>query len=257
MTGEKVPDKATRDDVEGALARVADDVRNWKAGHGRGVDPGGFLMKWANEMFEAPKVNASVLLNKLVRQAVTAARGHSLRKWGKPSRLRGILSRAGWGDEAPLFPVWRGPRPRVVLVLDRSFSMGWGKGSRAARATNEALGFVRAAQGDAFGLAVNVEVQAAVPVRTADDLLKLNIGGGGTDMRVGVRSAMDKKLHADVIVLITDGETPWPAPHEMPKCPMVTLVVNEKRGYGEHVWASVPRHIKAHAVFVGTNEEAS
>jgi len=35
-------------------------------------------------------------------------------------------------------------------------------------------------------------------------------GGGGTDMTI-VLEAADKKYKPDVIVLVTDGYTPWPA----------------------------------------------
>ena len=246
-----LPDRATSDEVEGATVKVADEVRKWKPGNGRGIAPGDALMGWANDMLNPPKVNAMVLLNKELRCAIAGARGHSVRKWGKPSRTRDIMRGLGWGDEAPLMPVKRGPRPRVVLVLDRSGSMGWGKGSRAARATSEALGFVLAAHGDAYGLAVDAAVQAAVPVHSLEDLMKLNKGGGGTDMRVGIRAAGKPELKADVIVLLTDGETPWTLAHDMPKARVVTLCINETR----RSFDQMPGHLKAHAVYVPTTEE--
>lgn len=246
-----LPDKATSDEVEGKLVRVADAVRKWASGGGRGAAPGSALMEWAEGMFAAPKLNPMTLLQKEVRSAIAGQRGRVAKKWTAPNRRRGVLARNGWGDEAPLMPVLRGPRPRVVLVLDRSGSMGWGEGSRAARATSEAMGFVTAARGDTYGIAVDSVVQKAVPVRSVDELMKLNAGGGGTDMRVGLRAAADPKLKADVIVLLTDGETPWLAANEMPNAPIVTVVINDD----DREFRSLPPHFKARAVFISTREE--
>jgi hypothetical protein len=53
-------------------------------------------------------------------------------------------------------------------------------------------------------------------------------------MRVGIKAAEERKF--DVIVLVTDGYTPWPALHEMPRrARLVTCVVGE---------AEVPAHIR-------------
>lgn len=37
------------------------------------------------------------------------------------------------------------------------------------------------------------------------------LGGGGTDLRTGFATALRARYRPDVIVVLTDGQTPWPA----------------------------------------------
>jgi predicted metal-dependent peptidase len=41
-------------------------------------------------------------------------------------------------------------------------------------------------------------------------------GGGGTDMRIGITAALQEKPTPDIIILFTDGWTPWPS-ERLPK----------------------------------------
>ena len=48
-------------------------------------------------------------------------------------------------------------------------------------------------------------------------------GGGGTDMGVGIMQAMESK--PDVIIVITDGLTPWPA---NPGVPVIVCLFEDR-----------------------------
>jgi predicted metal-dependent peptidase len=75
------------------------------------------------------------------------------------------------------------------------------------------MGITRAV-GNAKGLEViacDSVAYPAVRVRTGADVRKLKLpGGGGTDMRNGIQAALETKPRPDVIVVVTDGYTPWP-----------------------------------------------
>jgi len=50
-------------------------------------------------------------------------------------------------------------------------------------------------------------------------------GGGGTDMRIGINSFNDEPNPPDTVIVITDGDTPWPELDEMPGFPLVAVIV--------------------------------
>ncbi|MFE0465160.1 VWA-like domain-containing protein [Kitasatospora sp. NPDC058965] len=56
------------------------------------------------------------------------------------------------------------------------------------------------------------------------------LGGGGTDLRTGFRTAL--RTRPDVIVVLTDGQTPWPG--ERPPCrTVVGLFPRRRAAYDE------------------------
>ncbi|MBV9172784.1 MAG: hypothetical protein JOZ81_22165, partial [Chloroflexi bacterium] len=57
-------------------------------------------------------------------------------------------------------------------------------------------------------LACDAQVGATTRVRRATDVRL--VGGGGTDMRVGIAAAEASHPRPDVVVVLTDGYTPWP-----------------------------------------------
>lgn len=243
--GGDVPDATSPDELEVAKAQVAHAVMEAAA---RGTMPAGWLLDWANKRFAKPETDWRKVLAAHVVGAVCAARGHTDWKVGPPSRRREIMKTMGHGEEAPIMSVLRGPEPKVTFVLDTSGSMGGvTKGSRLDIALNEAFGLVRTMNCEVFGIACDAAVHAAVSVKSPADILKLSKGGGGTDMRIGIKAAADDKNKPDVVVLITDGETPWPTKHEMPRRARVVVCVTSRSTYA---FDNMPKHLKAHAVYV-------
>jgi predicted metal-dependent peptidase len=58
-------------------------------------------------------------------------------------------------------------------------------------------------------LAVDAAVQEVSRVRDAT-AVRLG-GGGGTDMTVGIHAALSATPRPELVIVLTDGETPWPA----------------------------------------------
>jgi predicted metal-dependent peptidase len=125
--------------------------------------------------------------------------------------------------------------------------MGSGTGSRSDFAFVELFGILKQLNTPFFGIAVDSRIAEAREIRKVTDLASLAKGGGGTDMRVGIQRAAELKPTPDVIVVLTDGETPWPSVEQMPrKSRLVVAVVSESSGAFDHL----PEYIKRSAVFI-------
>jgi predicted metal-dependent peptidase len=89
--------------------------------------------------------------------------------------------------------------------------------------------------------AVDAEVQAVT--RAARGRHIELAGGGGTDMRKGLDAAAALRPRPDVIVVLTDGWTPWPD-----RCPAATVIVGL---IGEHATETDDLPAWARAVRIG------
>jgi len=99
------------------------------------------------------------------------------------------------------------PEPNVAVVVDTSLSVG---DKQLAISLAEIEGILRAA-GQRKGvrvLAVDAAVQTCKRIFSARQVEP--VGGGGTDMRVGLERAITLHPKPEVIIVITDGYTPWP-----------------------------------------------
>ncbi|GLZ15479.1 hypothetical protein Acsp04_57140 [Actinomadura sp. NBRC 104425] len=178
----------------------------------RGDLPDGWR-RWAEQVLE-PAVDWRRVLAGAVREALSWASGAVDYTYRRPSRrgpaLRGVV-----------LPSLRRPLPRVAVVIDTSGSMGE---DELAAALAEVTGVLRevGVRGDRVTvLSVDADVQAASRV-TAADQIELR-GGGGTDMRVGIRRALETPHPPGVVIVLTDGFTPWP--DEPAACRLIAVLI--------------------------------
>jgi predicted metal-dependent peptidase len=178
--------------------RVAQAVRDHAANRSRGHLPGGW-QRWADQTLAGPTIPWRRVLASAVRRAIAHAAGCHDYAYNRPGRRR--IPRV-------VTPALRRPLVTVAVVVDTSGSMGQ---SEVNAALAEVKGVIRAAGIGAQRLVVlacDAAVGAMSRVRRVEDVQL--VGGGGTDMRVGIAAAEACRPHPDVIVVFTDGYTPWP-----------------------------------------------
>ncbi|WP_432976281.1 vWA domain-containing protein [Dactylosporangium sp. CA-233914] len=203
--GVPVPGELDIDGAPGVRSVEAEAIRRQTAeairGHARsrGLVPHGWK-RWADEIAE-PVIDWRRLLTGALRQAVAWASGAVDYTYARPGRrsaaLRGVV-----------LPSLRQPLPRVAIVIDTSGSMG---DDELAAALGEVTGVLRAVgiRGNRVTvLACDADVHAVTRV-TKTEQIQLS-GGGGTDMRVGIARARSSPEPPNIIVVLTDGITPWP-----------------------------------------------
>ncbi|MFD7161400.1 VWA-like domain-containing protein [Kribbella sp. NPDC059898] len=177
---------------------VAVAVQEYGVSKGRGTLPAG-LERWAASTLAPSTVAWTRLLRAAVRRAVSAAASRTDYTYLRPSRRRvaGVV-----------LPAMRGRQVRVTIVVDTSASMG---AEDLAAAMGEVGGVLRAGQvsRDRVRL-LSCDAETGVPQKVASVAAIKLVGGGGTDMRVGIDAAMADRPAPDVVVVLTDGYTPWP-----------------------------------------------
>jgi predicted metal-dependent peptidase len=165
----------------------------------RGRLPGGWR-RWADEILE-PTVDWRRALTGAVREAASWASGAVDYTYQRPSRRGAAVPRV-------VFPSLRRPMPRVAVVVDTSGSMG---ADELRAVLGEVAGVLRAVgigRNRVTVLSCDADVHAVRRVNTVGDVVLA--GGGGTDMRVGIDQAMRNAERPRIIIVLTDGYTPWP-----------------------------------------------
>ncbi|WP_424216500.1 DUF2201 family putative metallopeptidase (plasmid) [Streptomyces sp. BI20] len=192
--------------------------------------------RWAEEALQPPQPWAR-LLGDAVRAAVGGSGAGAHHTYARPARRSAAVPGA-------VLPSPRRRLPRVAVIVDTSGSVS---DRELGTALREIAEIGRALGGRRDRLRV-LSCDAAVHrVRElcADEGLVL-VGGGGTDLRAGFAAALRSGPRPDVVVVLTDGQTPWPA--SRPSCRTVVGLfprpvrdegVEEGGGDGddEEVWA--------------------
>ncbi len=185
------------DDAQQIRRRVAVDYRSHVTS--RGTEPGDAL-RWANQLLE-PRIAWEPLLSGAVRRAVGWVNGRTDYTYTRPSRRQGSSPNV-------VLPGMRRPLPSVAMVVDTSGSVD---DRLLGRAMGEVDGALRSLGIRGEGVTVlscDAAVHTVARVRRARDA-QLG-GGGGTDMRVGLAAAGELRPRPDLVVVFTDGYTPWP-----------------------------------------------
>jgi hypothetical protein len=172
--------------------------------------------RWARATL-APKVDYMATIRTVVRRALRRSTlGRYDRTYARPHRRQ-----ACYGEF--IMPGFYQPRPTPGFLIDTSGSMA---DTQMARAVSELAGLTRQL---GYGADVVVMCCDAVvhSVKQAFTGTPVELyGGGGTDLRVGLRAFIERKVAPiDLLVVVSDCRTPWPK--ERPPFPVITIRVGD------------------------------
>ncbi|MFE9480593.1 VWA-like domain-containing protein [Streptomyces spororaveus] len=207
------PARVGRVEAEALRRQTAQAVRAHLRARGR--VPEGWA-RWAEELLE-PSVDWRRALAGAVREAAAWAAGAVDYTYRRPSRRTPAL-----GGRVVL-PSLRRPLPRVAVVIDTSGSMGPDDLAAALAEVTGVLREVGVGGNRVAVLACDADVHAVTRVSKADEVTLA--GGGGTDMRVGISAALALPDRPNIVVVLTDGHTPWP--QETPSCRLIAALVGD------------------------------
>ncbi|MGW6688337.1 vWA domain-containing protein [Streptomyces sp. NPDC054961] len=189
--------------AQGITGRPGDAPQGWK--------------RWAKEAFHPPQ-EWRELLGAAVRSATSGPGAGADYTYGRPSRRSA-------GLPGVVLPSLRHRPPRVCVIIDTSASVSdseLGSALQEVAAISRAVGgrrdLVRVLSCDASAGTVHQLCRAeGIPL----------VGGGGTDLRTGFAKALRTQPRPDVVVVLTDGQTPWPSAR--PSCRTVVGLFARQR----------------------------
>jgi predicted metal-dependent peptidase len=185
--------------------------------------------RWADEVFHPPQPWRD-LLRAAIRSAVSVPGADDDYTYGRPARRAAALP-------GVVLPSLRHTPVRVSVVIDTSASVS---DAELGSALLETLAITRALGGrrDLVSvLSCDAAARIAHPLCEAEGIAL--IGGGGTDLRAGFATALRAQPRPDVIVVLTDGHTPWPSAR--PSCRTVVGLFDRQRSWNEDDPHYVPR----------------
>ncbi|MCK2214430.1 VWA-like domain-containing protein [Actinomadura sp. ATCC 31491] len=156
--------------------------------------------RWAEEAFHPPQPWRE-LLGAAIRAAVSGPGAGEDYTYGRPSRRSACLP-------GVVLPSLRRRPPRVAVIVDTSGSVS---DAELGTALLEVAAIVAAVGGRrelVSVLSCDAAARVVGPLCRAEGITL--VGGGGTDLRRGFARALRARPAPDVVVALTDGQTPWP-----------------------------------------------
>ncbi|TXS01773.1 hypothetical protein EAO73_25120 [Streptomyces sp. col6] len=157
--------------------------------------------RWAEEAFHPPQAWRD-LLGAALRSAASGPGAGDDYSYGRPSRRSASLP-------GVVLPSLRRRPPRVSVVIDTSGSVS---DAELGSALLEVAAITRAVGGRrdlVTVLSCDAAARVVHPLCRAEGIPL--VGGGGTDLRKGFDRALRTHPRPDVVVALTDGQTPWPS----------------------------------------------
>lgn len=179
--------------------KVASEIRSC-AGKLPGTVPMGW-QRWADDLLE-PKVDWRKALAAVVRTGLASAAGCVDYSYMRPSRRASVTGNV-------ILPALRRPLPAVAVVIDTSRSMSEHLLGEVVAEVEGILRGVGVGRSRIHVLACDTEVHKVQRVTSARQVQLF--GGGGTNMGAGLDTALALRPKPSVVVVLTDGYTPWPA----------------------------------------------
>ncbi|MFB7875124.1 MULTISPECIES: vWA domain-containing protein [unclassified Nocardia] len=193
--------------AQGITGRPGNAPRGWR--------------RWAERALHPPQPWRQ-LLGAAVRSAAAAAGAGADYTYGRPARRSA-------GLPGVVLPSLRRMPPKVSVVIDTSGSVS---DAELGSALLEVAAIAHAVGGRRDLVTVfscDAAVHLAGPLCQAEGMTLM--GGGGTDLRTGFTRALRTTPRPDVLVALTDGQTPWPS--AQPPCRTVVGLFPRPRTWRE------------------------
>ncbi len=163
----------------------------------RGDIPAG-LRRWAEAMLES-KVNWKSILASTIRQSLYSTWGNSDFSYSRPSRR---------SRNNVILPSMRKTIPNIVIICDTSASV-------SEKLLMQSLGEVEAILRSSGVSNQNIRIitcdSAVHTIKKISSSHYIELfGGGGTDMRLGIETSLTLHPKPTLLIVLTDGDTPWP-----------------------------------------------
>lgn len=194
--------------AQGIVGRAGSTPQGWR--------------RWAQEALHPPQPWRD-LLGAAIRSAASAPGVGEDYTYGRPARRSA-------GVPGVVLPSLRRTPPRVGVIIDTSASVS---DAELGSALLEVAAISRAVGGRrdlVTVLSCDAAARVVHPLCRAEGLAL--VGGGGTDLRTGFAKALRARPRPDVLVVLTDGQTPWPA--RRPGCRTVVGLFHRESSWTEH-----------------------